>query len=522
MKAVGADTVMTRLVTTTAVLLAVAGALSAADAEKEFASSFGADLKRVAATADAADDIQLAAKMTQAAAKSDNEELIVLLCERAYELASRTAAGYSQAVSAMAALMDKLPERKIQALEKILTLGRARYSTARGSERVEAAQGVVAVLAQLAEAKASAGQQVEAIRYYRWAVALASQFRSIDAKPLRAALGVLLARERVNRRIADLKARIKANPDDIQSHRKLFRAHLLELGDVEAAAEHAAGAGDDDTRARLALAAAEPETISDAACLDLAEWYAGLAGQAGVIAKPILLRRAKEYFEFFLDRQAAPSALSERARDGLTKVQAELAKFVEAAPTPVAIGKWIDLLKLANVRAKGRRGRWRKTDGKLLIRRSPRARLPLPLAPAGRYAVEAKFVRTKGAGSVCFILPVGETAVNLFFSGAGGTAHGLLRVKDDPKKSVVKAEKLANDTEHTVAVSVVLSGDDVEIKARLNGKPVVSWKGPQAQLDIGDFGLADNSVVGLRVHHAAVTFTRLRLRMTSGKAKIHK
>jgi hypothetical protein len=64
-------------------------------------------------------------------------------------------------------------------------------------------------------------------------------------------------------------------------------------------------------------------------------------------------------------------------------------------------------------------------------------------------------------------------------------------------------------------------GERAEIVTRLDGKEYMRWRGPTAALSVrGSWAVSEKGALGLGAHESAVEFSRLRLRMLSGRAEI--
>ncbi|MCX5676313.1 MAG: hypothetical protein NTX87_15030, partial [Planctomycetota bacterium] len=101
------------------VVAACPAATWADEAEDAFNALYGAELKKVAATRDTADDVALAAQFL-AAAKTPGTHLgvVVILCEKAYDLGAKAASGFETAVEAMELLAGKSPAKAPACLDK--------------------------------------------------------------------------------------------------------------------------------------------------------------------------------------------------------------------------------------------------------------------------------------------------------------------------------------------------------------------------------------------------------------------
>jgi hypothetical protein len=96
-------------------------------------SLYGAELNRVAATRDVADDLALAAKLLEAARAADAQPvLLAVLCEKAFDLAAEDPKGYETALAAAELLARKVPQRAEAMQERVLSVRQRQYDAARG------------------------------------------------------------------------------------------------------------------------------------------------------------------------------------------------------------------------------------------------------------------------------------------------------------------------------------------------------------------------------------------------------
>ena len=103
-----------------------------------FNSLYGADVKRVTNTRGTADDVELAKTLLEAAGTAKGQAALVeVFCDNAYLIAARdsTAAGYDTAIQAMTMLAELVPDKAIEANDKIITTLRRRYMRSTGEEK---------------------------------------------------------------------------------------------------------------------------------------------------------------------------------------------------------------------------------------------------------------------------------------------------------------------------------------------------------------------------------------------------
>ena len=127
-----------------ALLVALPLVVRADEAADTFNELYAGDLKRVAATRSADDDVTLAKQLVEAAKQvTDQAAFLTLLCEKAYELGMADLSGYPTAKAAMDLLAANVPEKKIESLQKLASMYRGYYTTARGDAKAEAGEALI-------------------------------------------------------------------------------------------------------------------------------------------------------------------------------------------------------------------------------------------------------------------------------------------------------------------------------------------------------------------------------------------
>ena len=490
----------------------------AAKAAEVFQSLYGEDLKRVAATRDAADDVALAAKLLEAAqAAGTQPALLALLCEKAADLGLADPRGFDTALAAAGLLAAKVPEMADAAVDKVVAVRRRQYDLSRGADRAPAGEKLCEAIGDAAAAQAEAGDWDEAVKRCRQALALAHAIRSDKAAALEARLKTATQRQQSAAKAAGLEARVKADPADRQARDQLIRLVLVDLDDPAGAAEYLDTACDPALRKYVPAAAKGVEAAPELACVELGDWYRDLAtAAAGALAKGPMLVRARAYYDRFLGLHASADIDRSKVELALRKVEDDLK--VLGVPTDRAA--WIDLLKLVDTSKDTVAGRWTRTDAGVTIVPSLNSRLMLPAALAGDYELELKFVRT-GGDAVCATFPAGSAAATLLLGAFSNSLSGIemidgKRITDNP--SAVRAP-LENGHPYAVTLRVQTTGDKVAIAVTLDGKPHVNWTGPASALSLGPWWVLPNArCAALIANQATVTFQSARVKMLSGKA----
>jgi hypothetical protein len=512
---------MTRIATSaillTTLLWTVPPSPAFGDAVREaFDSAFAGRMRRVRGTADRADDLALARDMLQAADQaSDQPAMVELLCENARDLALRGDEGRAVAIRAMETLAERVPAKRLKALEEIVAIEQRLFAATPAARREPAARRLVAALRRAGEAAAGRDAADAAAGYYRRATAIARRTRGMDAEALERRLDYMLAREAALKRARTLIARIHLEPENADLRRQLVRVYLVDLDDPAAASRYAVDGTDEKTAARLALVAARIETLSPPSLLDLGNWYLELADQADPPAQPALLERAAAFYGRFLEVHKSEDLRKTRARLGLRRARYDLARLGFRTGED-----WVDLLGLIQPRRDAADGRWQMKKGRLLIRDEGRARLALPVRPRGSYELDIRFTRARGDRDVVVMLPVAERAVSLVMSGWGNEITGLHTIAGqggDRNPSTVKRGGFENKVEHRLRITVKVEKDKAAIRVLLDEKKLIDWSGPVESLDAPHWGLAARRRPGLGVLDVTVAFHQVRIRMLDGK-----
>ena len=415
-------------------------------------------------------------------------------------------------------------EKAAPAADAVIEVRQKAFDAARGPERAKAGAALVDALLEALEAKADAKAYDEALALARRAQTVAAMIGSPRTAQIGARLKTLLDAMKVVRDAEALRKQLDENPQDAALREKAVRAFLVDLDDPAEAATCVEGVSDETLRKYVPAAAKGVEAAPELACAELAAWYRGLAETASPAAKVAMLSRAQDYYERFLglhtaddlERTKAAIAL-QMTKDGLKALGAPARK-----QKPAQKSAWIDLLAQGDPAKDGVAGSWQRAGAGMSVAPDLGARLMTPLALEGDYEVEVRFVRTAGDDMAGIILPVADTQVCLIIGGYHGQASGLDLVNgkrcsvNETKAAVV----LENNRPYTAVIQVQVRGQEAQVSATLEGKPLVDWKGPPAALSLPTwFKLPGAKSLGLTTWGSAVTFESVRLKMLSGEAK---
>ncbi len=321
-----------RLVAAAILLLSVVPAL-ADEAADTFDKLYGDDLKRVAATPAAADDLALARQLLEAARQVTHQPaLLTLLCERAHELAIKDPAGYPTAEAALKFLAANVPEKKVDSLQKMAAMYQRPYAAARGDAKSKAGEALIGALKALADAQAAAEDTDGAGVTLKQALAVATAIKSESKAALQAQLAGLGAQKQVETQIAALKAKLEKDPQDAASRKEIVRLCLVEMDNPAGAAKFVDETLDEATRKYVPAAAKPLAEAPELACSELGDWYKSLADQTTAPAsKGAMLERAKAYYERFMGLHKADDLARTSAALMLKKIGDALVKLGLAA-----------------------------------------------------------------------------------------------------------------------------------------------------------------------------------------------
>jgi hypothetical protein len=500
--------------------------VSAADSEAQkkaqdvFDSLYGADVKRVRATKDAADDTALAAKLLDAArAAAAQPEFLVVLCAGACELGAADPAGYETALAAYDLAMEKAPAAAGACQDALVTMRQRQYDTARGDAKTQAGDTLIDALAAAADTRLRGGDAEGAQAHLLKAMAVARQAKSQKAEAIEARVKALAARQKSAAEVERLKRQVAADPN-AKTRDQLVRLLVVDLDNPAEAAKYIDESSDATFRKFVPAAAKPVADAPEMACLELMDWYVTLAATAGPAGKAAMYARAILYGERFLELHTAKDLERTRAELSVKKARDAAA----GAGKDPAAGQWIDLLKIIDPVKDASKGKWERTKGGLTTTSTNyrSSMIEAPLAISGSYELEARFVRVSGA-DVVVGLPVGAGACTFIMAGCWGEVSGFELINGrsiTQNETRVNPGRLENNHLYTLLLQVEIAGDKAAMTAVLDGKPYTKWSGPQQALTVAPshWTMANPKCIGLGCVNSQVVFQSVRLKMLSGKA----
>jgi len=504
----------TRLVAV-ALLTFSAAPIWADEAQDAFNRLYASDYDKALRTRDTA----FAAKLLEAAkTKGTDAALAALLCDKAYELGSKSPNGYATAAQAMELLADQVPDRRADCLDKAAALRQRQYESAKKPDKAKVGEELFEALLAAADAKTESHATADAIGLCRRAQLLVSTVGQERKPEVQGRLERLLARQRVEKQLGDLKAKLQASPDDAATRDELVRLYLVELDDPAQAAGFLRDSCAEAMRKYIPAVAKGVEGTPEMACIEMGNWYLGLADKAGPAGKGAMMARAYAYYDRFLSLHKTEDGARSEALLARKKIEEALVKLGESrADVP---GPWADLLKLADPSKHAVEGAWEVKGGALVIKGGA-GRFIFPCVPEGNYEVMftmTRLDRTMGAG---ILLPVGSTGTFFNFESGGGRFDGARPGR--PAAEQLSPGALVTGKDFTFDIRVTRKKDQAEITIHLNDKPYLHWQGPVSDLSVPDRAKwLEPLRVGLGTNWIHVVFKNVKIRSLSGKLKILK
>jgi hypothetical protein len=400
--------------------------------------------------------------------------------------------------------------------DELLQARRMMYEAARGPDKATAGAAYIDALLEAVQARTEAGVLPDGVALLQKAMATAIVIKSDRRPEIEVQLKSLADLARAARAAEDLKKQVEAHPEDAALREKLVRMYLVDLDNPADAAKYVEGVADESLRRFVPAAAKGVEAAPELACVALGDWYRVLAETAAPRARPTILARAQGYYRRFLELHTADDLDRAKVLLFQQKVDEELAKL----PSPKT-AKWIDLLAMVDPARDTVTSRWKRVDQALSAAPAAPAGIVVPVKVQGDYEVELKFRRTSGDDMVGLTLPIATGHVSLNLGGYRGQASGLEFV--DGKRCTLNATKvpivLQNDRSYVALAKVIVRGQEAEISVKLDGRPVINYKGPVASLAMPKWFAVAPKAFCLLAWESGAIFESLRVKMLSGEAK---
>ncbi len=520
------------------IVLLLTGVARGEEASAQFERLFGAEVRRVTATGDAKDDLELAATLLDASGQAE-DDLKVLLCEQSATLAQRSSVGGETAIRALLAVADAAPTRRAEMMQKVVDVRQRQYTTAKADERAAVGENLIAAEMSLATELENQGDCEAAAVLLRKAAAVAAVLKSPSRDRIKYQIDHTINTQRVNRQIEALKAKLKANTQDHAAADELLRVYVIDRDDPEGARQYTFLSTDTALQSKIKLATSDVEQITDQECFEVAEWYRDLAEQTkNPVPHLAMLRRAGDYYGQFLQKHDGEDIFKSKATLARTKVLDELKALekiagAEPARDPHA---WIDVMPQIDL-ARDTAGHWSRKQNALVNpgtdHRSP---ITLPVSTRGSYELQIRYARITGpglenTGGIAVGLPVASNSVALFVGISGDrentTYTGLShidghRVSDHSNPTRTKGVGAAAGS-YLLEIKVLgridaAHADRSAIIAGLNGAKFLDWADANAKLSPSEILLeAHEGAITLWALQSGLIIQSIRFRVTDGE-----
>ncbi len=504
-----------------AVLLNCSAALAADDAEQAFQSLFGARLKQVQATAGPGDDVELAKAMLAAAKDVADVPTLVLLCDHIVALGQKAPDGYAAAAEALRMLIERAPASKEKSLETLANLLTRQLSAAKPADKAAVGEDLVAALMSLGQLKLDAGAHAEAAAAYQRAVLAATSAKSSRLGEAKSAADFARGLQQAHAKLAQLQERLLKSATDADTALAIVRIYVVDLDKPADARPFLDRVKDATWLAAVPLAVKEGGTLTEQEAMVIADFYAARGKDAPAIARAAMLEKAKRHYERFLALHPGKDLSRAKAELALKDIEAALKLASPAGlPSTVAGKDEVDCLRLIDVRKNVLDGKVTVERGGLMLKAgSPGwARVAAPVEMSGAYEVQLAFARVAGNDDFTVALPAGGRHVLLVIDGWGGGRTALHRGGEDLIVGST-AQLLANGRRYTLQIAVTPddSQQQVEIQAKLDGKPIIKWSGPATSLGVpGTDQMGHPGNIGLRTSSCSHVIHEFKVKAITG------
>jgi hypothetical protein len=497
-----------------ALLLFPLSLLAATDAQSVYDDLFGQEAKQIAESAIKTDDVAFASRLLKAADELQGQaDLKALLYEKACEYAMHSPTGYAVALQALDGLDKTVPAKRAENLQTRLLLAQALYNDAKTpDERLKTGRTLLAVVETLANRKMNAGQFADAVPLYRQAASLAEALRLDSKDDLQAKLKQAQARVAIDLQLEQVKAKLKASPDDKTALEQLVHIYLVDLDNPVEAVKYQEGLADETLQKFLLVAAMKVQSIPEKACLALGDWYRDLASAASVSAKPAMFRRAKAYYAQYLALHTDEDADRTRATLGLEQMNRSL--------EGVEFSGWVDLLKLVDPAKDAYSGRWRLQSAALYTSGSSTELLRLPYQPPEEYDVQIVFSRQLGRADVGVLLYKAGAQFE-WVMDVGGSRCGFEAIDGERVVSLKNPTGFTAQMKNGQKYTLVLQVRNTGVKALIDGHQAADFKTDYKNLAATEgFTIPGTKCLGLLSWNSSTVFYSIRVQEVTGKGKI--
>ncbi|MFI5379193.1 MAG: hypothetical protein ACHRHE_07850 [Tepidisphaerales bacterium] len=400
--------------------------LFAEDPNAAFDSLFGKEAKTVKASANAADKVQFAKTLLDAASKvSADKPLQAILYNQAFEFALLASPeGYPLATQAMESLAKAQPEQKAGADKKLLLVSEKQYRTAGGPQRVAAGMAYLARLVELADSQMAAQRWDEAVANYRQAAPVAAQVDPAQSADIAARIKSVAERREMQQRVGVLRKRLEKDARDASAAADLIRILLVDTGQPEEAAKYASATSDAMLKLIVQLNQKSIGALEEDEALELGKWYRAQIAGATATGKANAAGRATECYQRFLALHRTEDA----RRLAATMALQEVKKVGAAAKAAVNSRRLVNLMPLIDSARDAVEGKWVVSKDGLQSDDTAHAHLRIRYQPPEEYDYQIEFTRVSGNNDVVQMMSHAGHSFNWGMALSGNKLGGLERI----------------------------------------------------------------------------------------------
>lgn len=485
-------------------------------AAETFNSLYAADLTDVLTTPTFEDDLALAQRFLKAAKASNAErDLIAILCDHAFDLARKEAAGYDTAVEALRYLGQRFPEQRYGCAQRLIPIYEAEFKAASQHDRKQVGAALIQQLLICGDCALVEANTEAASSFYRRGQGFAAAIRDQHARrELQDHILRLREDEATYRKIATLKKTLQQDPANRSAGQELVSCYMIGLDSPAEAAKYSSLA-DAPTQEILRLATAG--RLDATGAMKLGDWYAAAAfsGRSDAV-KAAMNRRAAQYYRFFQKLHPKHDVTWAKAEAFAKRSETRSAGAILARDTSSGQG-WTNLMLHADLTRDAIAGRWAIADGYLSIAATARAKLQVAVEPHGDYEFELEFAIDGGAAAMMF--PVADRALVVEVGGTDARQGQILELDGAPMVFDLK-QPLLDGEWYRLTVRVQQIGTEAQIVVSIDDRDVARWSGPASAASAPSaWSLPDKHAIGVGASAGKLQVRNIRLRMLSGDAK---
>ena len=486
--------------------------LFADDPNATFDSLFGNEAKTVKASPRAADKVQFAKKLLDAATGvSADKPLQAVLYHKAFEFALLAGLdGYPLAVQAMESLAKAQPEQKAVADKQLLLISEKQYRAASGPQRAIAGKAYLSCLIELADSQLAAKQWDEAVATYRQAAPVASQVNPAQSAEVAAKIKAVGERRELQQKIETLRKRLATDAHDAAAAGNLIPLLLVEAAQPEEAAKYASATSDATLKKIVDLSQKNADALADEEALELGKWYRAQISSATSTGKANAAGRATECYERYLSLHRTEDA------QRLTAVMA-LQELKKAA---LGSRRIVNLMPLIDTAKDAVKGKWVLSKDGVQSDGSDKARLRIRYQPPQEYDYCVELTRLSGNDSVVQIMSHAGHSFDWNMASrndqAGLEMVDRLGVREDLNPTNVRLNPWFRNGERYRSVVQVRNGS---VTTFVNGKKFVHFATDYSNLSIPDAWPIGDGVLGVGSYGSSTLFHSIEIVEITGQGR---